>query len=394
MGISFGPIRISGFIAAIVSVPGAPTIGTATATGVSTANVTFTAPSYNGGDTITSYTAVSSPGGITGTISQAGSGTITVSGLSAGPSYTFTVYATNSAGNSASSAASNSITTATVPGAPTVGSTTMTSGTTATVAFTQPASNGGATITSYTATSSPGNITGTINQAGSGTITVSGLSVNTTYTFTVKATNSVGQGSASAASSMTAWYDSSRTIQTPAGYSQVTLTGTGGTGAYVPAEPDTRTYANYLNFFWGDPGYDYYTGIDEMRDGEPYAGYWNGHVVTAYYSGGSFSVTLSSSGPVFGAGSDYYDGGGIGAFVFGPATHQVQTGGSPGHDAYYTTGGTTVTSGPGSYYYTYAGGYGGAGTTATHDVPLDGSGTQSIYFGVAAGGSVIVQYHN
>ena len=93
------------------TVPGAPTIGTATATGSTTATVAYTAPASNGGATITSYTATSSPSGITGTLSQAGSGTITVSGLAGGTSYTFTVKATNSAGQSAASAASNSITT-------------------------------------------------------------------------------------------------------------------------------------------------------------------------------------------------------------------------------------------------------------------------------------------
>jgi len=98
------------------TVPGTPTIGTATATGSTTATVSFTAPASNGGLTITSYTAVSSPGGITGTLSQAGSGTITVSGLSGGTSYTFTVYATNSKGNSSSSSSSNSITTTPVIG--------------------------------------------------------------------------------------------------------------------------------------------------------------------------------------------------------------------------------------------------------------------------------------
>jgi hypothetical protein len=97
--------------AVAATVPGAPTIGTATQTGSTTATVSFTAPASNGGATITSYTATSSPGGITGTLAQAGSGTITVSGLTGNTSYTFTVKATNSAGESAASAASNSITT-------------------------------------------------------------------------------------------------------------------------------------------------------------------------------------------------------------------------------------------------------------------------------------------
>ena len=97
--------------ATVTSVPDAPTIGTATSTGSTTATVAFTQPANNGGSTITSYTATSSPSGITGTLNQAGSGTITVSGLAASTSYTFTVTATNAVGTSAASSASNSITT-------------------------------------------------------------------------------------------------------------------------------------------------------------------------------------------------------------------------------------------------------------------------------------------
>ena len=93
------------------AVPGAPTIGTATATGATTATVVYTAPASNGGTAITSYTATSSPSGGTGTLSQAGSGTITVTGLTASTSYTFTVTATNAVGTGPASAASNSITT-------------------------------------------------------------------------------------------------------------------------------------------------------------------------------------------------------------------------------------------------------------------------------------------
>jgi len=87
-------------------VPGAPTIGTATA-GVGSASVAFTAPTNTGQSTITSYTATSSPGGFTGT---GASSPVTVSGLTAGTSYTFTVTATNATGTGPASAASNSIT--------------------------------------------------------------------------------------------------------------------------------------------------------------------------------------------------------------------------------------------------------------------------------------------
>lgn len=92
--------------------PDAPTIGTATVLGSTTATVSFTAPVYTGTSTITSYRIVSSPAGGSGTLSQAGSGTINVTGLTDATAYTFTVIATNSSGDSLASYASNSITTA------------------------------------------------------------------------------------------------------------------------------------------------------------------------------------------------------------------------------------------------------------------------------------------
>jgi hypothetical protein len=199
-------------------VPDAPTIGTATDVGTGraynngAATVSFTAPTFDGGLPITGYTVTSSPGGFTAT---GAASPLTVTGLQSATAYTFTVVATNSAGNSTASAASNSITATTVPQAPTIG--TATGGdASATVAYTAGAT-GGKTVSTYTATSSPGSLTGT----GSSPITVSGLTNGTAYTFTVTATNANGTSTASAAS------NSVTPVQPTAFESIATATGTG-----------------------------------------------------------------------------------------------------------------------------------------------------------------------
>ena len=74
--------------------PGAPTAVTATA-GDAQAGVTWTAPASNGGSAITGYTVTSSPGSKTCTTATLG---CTVTGLTNGSTYTFTVSATNAVG--------------------------------------------------------------------------------------------------------------------------------------------------------------------------------------------------------------------------------------------------------------------------------------------------------
>jgi hypothetical protein len=88
------------------SVPGAPTNVSATA-GDGSAEVSFTPPADNGGAPITAYTAISSPGPLSGSCSAS---PCRVTGLTNGTSYTFTVTATNEAGEGPQSAPSAAVT--------------------------------------------------------------------------------------------------------------------------------------------------------------------------------------------------------------------------------------------------------------------------------------------
>jgi len=174
--------------------PSEPRTVSATA-GNTSAVVSWSAPTSNGGSAITGYTVTSSPGGLTATTTSAT--TATVSGLTNGTPYTFRVVATNAEGGSPPSPASVAVTPATVPGPP--ATVTATAGnTSAVVSWSAPTSNGGSAITGYTVTSSPGGLTATTTSAT--TATVSGLTNGTPYTFRVVATNAVGGSPPSPAS--------------------------------------------------------------------------------------------------------------------------------------------------------------------------------------------------
>lgn len=182
--------------------PGAPAITSATAgSGQATVSFTPSAADLRLGNPITSYTVTARPGvNVTtgpGTSVTGDASPITVTGLTNGQNYTVTVTATNGAGTGAQSAP-RVVSPSGLPGAPTnvnavnataVGDTTGT----VNLTFSPPADTGGRPVLSYTATSSPGNITAT-NNAGAGGVTVTGLTVDTVYTFTVHATTATGDG--------------------------------------------------------------------------------------------------------------------------------------------------------------------------------------------------------
>jgi hypothetical protein len=179
--------------------PGAPTNVTATNAANAQSVVSWTAPGSNGGATITGYTVTSSPDSRT-CVSTTGALSCTVTGLTNGRSYTFSVTATNARGAGSASNASNSVTPSTTPGAPTNVTATNAANAQSVVSWTAPASNGDATITGYTVTASPGGRTCAWT-TGDLSCTVTGLTNGTNYTFSVTATNASGTGSASEVSS-------------------------------------------------------------------------------------------------------------------------------------------------------------------------------------------------
>ena len=180
----------------VLESPGAPTEPEATA-GDSNAQVSWIAPASLGGGTLTQYTVTASPGGQTCTTGET---SCTVENLDNGTTYSFVVVATTEAGDSPASASSNSVTpmSATAPTAPESVSAAV-SGTTATITWEAPSSNGGSAITGYTARATPGDKTCTTT--GATTCDITELVEGESYTFTVTATNAIGTSSESSPSS-------------------------------------------------------------------------------------------------------------------------------------------------------------------------------------------------
>lgn len=180
--------------ACTASVPSAPFIWS-----VSPGNAQATVYFLPGSNpaTTSNFVVTSTPGNITATVPNTATSAV-VTGLTNGTSYTFTVTAVNCAGSSAS-APSSAVIPVAPPGTPT--SVTAAAGAmvaSAAVSFTAPATGG--TPSSYTVTSSPGNITAT---GTTSPITVQGLAAGS-YTFTVMAGNAGGTSTASAPSNAVA----------------------------------------------------------------------------------------------------------------------------------------------------------------------------------------------
>lgn len=354
-----GPVSTASNPTFVASVPGAPTIGTATLPfNTTTVSVAFTAPVDTGGTVITGYTVTSSPGSLssTGTSSP-----LLVTGLTYGTAYTFTVTAANLIGTGSASSASNSVTPMTLSAAPTSVSAVAAGLTTATVTFTAPNFTGGSTITSYLVSSVPSGVSTT---GTSSPITISGLTYSTTtaIAFTVAAINSVGTGTTSTVSNDTNWGSIVYYTQgvhswtAPPGVTSVSVVVVGAGGqAFTNATQVGNTwfvstatlyagagtpYCTSTTGSSGSPGGSFgYSGGTSGGGGAGGLGKWGGGGAGGYSgAGGAGAVYPSTAGTastggggggggVFQCGSSYYGNGGGGVGLFGLGSNGAASGG-------------------------------------------------------------------
>lgn len=176
--------------------PSPPTRVSAVA-GDTSATVSWSPPSDDGGSPVTAYTVYADSWQVCRTTAL----TCNATGLTNGTPYTFTVSATNSVGTSAASTPSAAVTPvapAAAPGAPTNVTASAGEGSLV-VSWVAPSSDGGSPITGYRATASPGGAACNVDRAQSSCV-ISGLANGTAYTVAVSATNAVGTGTPSAPS--------------------------------------------------------------------------------------------------------------------------------------------------------------------------------------------------
>ena len=327
--------------------PGSPTISYVGVTGT-TANIVYVSNAYTGGLPITSYTG-NANGIVYSTVSQAGSGNITLTGLTRNTTYSFSVVATTLYGNSLPSTATFA-TTWTVPDAPTI-SYVQAFQTTANIVYVAPAFNGGTPIISYTGNANTVSYV-TVSQAGSGNITITGLTGGTSYAFRVLATNAEGNSLPSTATFAT--------TQASVDTGQIAY---GVAGTYTWIAPALTTSVSVVAI-GGGGGYSTTPASVNLAGGGGGLGYKNNIPVSP---GASYTVVVGAGGT--GATS------GLGGNSYFNGNPTVSGGGG--------TAGTTPSPGAGGGYTGDGGGAGGKGGNSSAVMGAPGNG----YAGGGGGGA-------
>ncbi|SEL63867.1 chitinase [Stigmatella aurantiaca] len=177
----------------------APTAPTGLAAPSKTANsVSLTWNASTDNVAVTGY-EVFANGGASAVATTSGATSVTVSGLTANMTYTFTVKARDAAGNRSAASSAFSVTTnppSTDTQAPTVPASLRSTGTTSTsVSLAWNGSTDNVAVTGYEVFTN-GGTNAAATTSGATSVTVSGLSANTSYSFTVKARDAAGNRSA------------------------------------------------------------------------------------------------------------------------------------------------------------------------------------------------------
>ena len=199
--VGYGPPAVTRVLT-VPRAPAAPGIGAPTP-GNGTVRVRWSAPVADGGSPVTGYTVRAYRGtGLVRTLTTGPAARrLLVGGLGNGVRYTFTVTASNVAGNGRASARSAVAVPRTVPSAPGIGGTSA-GPSSATVRWTAPARTGGAAIDAYVVRVHRGTdvVRRVVVSPTSRAATVTGLAPGARFHFTVAARNVAGVGPASARS--------------------------------------------------------------------------------------------------------------------------------------------------------------------------------------------------
>ena len=283
LAVGTSPTAVSNTALAIpVGVPGPPAKLTATA-GNAQVTLAWAAPASTGGLPVSGYMIYkgTSPGGETGPPvngSPVNATGYTVTGLTNGTTYYFTVVAINAAGPGPPSGEASTVP-VTVPGAP-AGLTVIPGNAQVTLSWAAPASTGASPVTGYdiyTGTTADFNgraplatVTGTI-------ATVTGLVNGTTYFFRVTAVNRVGEGPAAEAKAVPVTVPGAPAgLTVIPGNAQVTLSWA------APASTGGLPVSGYIIYKGTSPGGE--TGIPV--NGSPVTG--TGYTVTGLTNGTTY----------------------------------------------------------------------------------------------------------